>query len=154
MKKILICFIVFVVTGLGSAFLGVPGDATFIVGGVCAFLYLILSRKKGRSSSKKTSAKAHGSSRYSHGSKKDFFDQRNIPRHWTKARACVDGDHDKVTVSEGTATRCYMCGKPFNGIWGDQGIFDGYVCTIHKKWIPRGDYCLKCADEGLINPYE
>lgn len=64
MKKIFICFIVFVVTGIGSAFLGVPGDATFVVGGVCALLYLIFSRKKkdstrGRKSSSSSSSSSH-----------------------------------------------------------------------------------------------
>lgn len=46
MKKILICFLVFVITGIGSAILGVPGDSTFVVGGICAVLYLVFSRKK------------------------------------------------------------------------------------------------------------
>lgn len=54
MKKFLICFFIFVITGIGSAFLGVPGDATFVVGGVCAVLYLIFSRKKGKSTDKRT----------------------------------------------------------------------------------------------------
>ena len=46
MKKLFICFIIFVITGIGSAALGVPGDGTFIVGGICALLYLFFSGKK------------------------------------------------------------------------------------------------------------
>lgn len=46
MKKLFVCFLVFVITGIGSGFLGVPGDATFVVGGICAVLYLVCSRKK------------------------------------------------------------------------------------------------------------
>lgn len=46
MKKIFICFIVFVVTGIASAFVGVPGEITFVIGGICTLLYLLFSRKK------------------------------------------------------------------------------------------------------------
>lgn len=154
MKKFLICLFVFIVTGIGSAFLGVPGDATFVVGGVCALLYLIFSRKKGKSSSSSrgTAARPSKSSSSSYKSTEhiDYFDERNIPNHWVKARACVDGDHDGVTVSRGDATHCFKCGLPFDGEWGDRGVFDGHFCQIHKKWIPRGDYCIKCKNEGLI----
>lgn len=80
----------------------------------------------------------------------DYWNPQNIPSHWVKARACVDGDHDGTTVSGGDATRCFKCGRPFEGSWGDRGVFDGYFCQVHKKWIPRGDYCLKCKNEGLI----
>lgn len=62
MKRIFICFIFFVITGIGSAFLGVPGNATFVVGGVCALLYLICSRKK---SNKNTSSSSSSSNSYS-----------------------------------------------------------------------------------------
>ena len=51
MKKFVICFFVFVITGIASAFIGVPGDATFIVGAICAILYLVFSRKKGNKKS-------------------------------------------------------------------------------------------------------
>lgn len=57
MKKFFICFIIFVVTGLASAFVGAPGEATFVIGGICALLYLIFSRKKRHSSSQKSSQK-------------------------------------------------------------------------------------------------
>ena len=151
MKKFLICFFIFVITGIGSAFLGVPGDATFVVGGVCAVLYLIFSRKKGKSTDKRTTYSSNSSSSSYRSSKAiDYFDERNIPRHWAKARACDNGDHDNVTVSQGDATRCYKCGRPFDGEWGDRGVFDGHFCRVHKKWIPRGDYCIKCKNEGLI----
>ena len=46
MKKFFVCLFVFIITGIGSAILGVPGDATFVVGGICAVLYLVFSRKK------------------------------------------------------------------------------------------------------------
>ena len=46
MKKLFVCFVIFIITGIGSAFLGVPGDATFVVGGICAVLYLVCSSKK------------------------------------------------------------------------------------------------------------
>jgi purine-cytosine permease-like protein len=46
MKKFFVCFFIFVITGIGSAFLSVPGDVTFVVGGICAVLYLVFSRKK------------------------------------------------------------------------------------------------------------
>ncbi len=62
MKKILICFFVFLITGLTSAFLGVPGEATFVVGGICALLYLILSRKKKKSSSHQKASRSSVSS--------------------------------------------------------------------------------------------
>ncbi len=62
MKRIFICFIVFVITGIGSAFLGVPGNATFVVGGVCALLYLIFSRKKKDSNSGRKSSSSYSSS--------------------------------------------------------------------------------------------
>lgn len=152
MKKIFICFIVFVVTGIGSAFLGLPDDATFVIGGLCALLYLIFSRKKKNSNKGRKAAKTSKSSSFGHGSSRsiDYWDQRNIPSHWTKARACVDGDHDDVTVSRGDASHCFKCRRPFDGVWGDRGAFDGYFCQIHKKWIPRGDYCKKCKNEGLI----
>ena len=59
MKKFFICFLIFFITGIGSAFLGLPGDATFIVGGICAFLYLIFSgKKKQRSKNEKEFRKA------------------------------------------------------------------------------------------------
>lgn len=108
------------------------------------------------SSSSYSSSSSSRSSSSSYGSKTetDFFDPRNIPSHWNKARVCVDGEHEHNTVSRGDATRCFKCGKPFDGTWGDRGVFDGYVCTIHNKWIPRGDYCRKCADEGLVKPYK
>ena len=54
MKRILIAFIIFFVTGIGSAFLGVSGDATFIIGGICAFIYLIFFSKKKNSSNTRT----------------------------------------------------------------------------------------------------
>lgn len=152
MKKAVICFFVFVITGLASAFLGVSGDATFVVGGICAILYLIFSRKKRNSNRGRKSASSFKSSSHRNGLSKsiDYFDESNIPSHWTKARACVDGDHDNTTVSRGDASCCYKCGRPFDGVWGDRGVFDGYFCQIHKKWIPRGDYCIKCKNEGLI----
>ena len=46
MKKFFVCFVIFIITGIGSAFLGVPGGATFVVGGICALLYLVFSHKK------------------------------------------------------------------------------------------------------------
>lgn len=46
MKRLIFCIVVFVITGIGSAFIGVPGDVTFVVGGICALLYLIFSGKK------------------------------------------------------------------------------------------------------------
>jgi gas vesicle protein len=46
MKKLFVGFIIFVVTGLASAFLGAPGEATFVIGGICALLYFIFSPKK------------------------------------------------------------------------------------------------------------
>ena len=82
---------------------------------------------------------------------RSYWNQGDIPSHWVKARACVDGDHDDVTVSRGDASRCFKCGRPFEGVWGDRGVFDGYFCQIHKKWIPRGDYCIKCKNEGFIH---
>ena len=62
MKKAVICFFVFVFTGLASAFLGVPGDGTFIVGAICAILYLVFSRKKGnnKSNSSYSSSRSSG----------------------------------------------------------------------------------------------
>lgn len=83
--------------------------------------------------------------------KTDFFDPKNIPNHWVKARACVDGEHEGVTVSHGDATHCFKCGRPFDGVWGDRGVFDGYWCQVHNKWIPRGDFCTKCKESGLIS---
>lgn len=56
MKKFLVCFLIFFITGVGSNFLGVPGDATFVVGGICAVLYLVFSRKKKNSSSSSSSS--------------------------------------------------------------------------------------------------
>ena len=156
MKKFLICLFIFIVTGIGSAFLGVPGDATFVVGGVCALLYLIFSRKKGKSTSSSQGTTVNpvgsGSSTPSNQTSKytDYFDERNIPSHWVKARACDNGDHSGVTVSRGDATHCHACGLPFDGEWGDRGLFDGYFCQIHNKWIARGDHCIKCKNEGLI----
>ena len=152
MKKFFICFVVFLVTGLTAAFLGVSGDATFVIGGICVFLYLIFSRKnKNSNRGKKTANLSKASStRYRSSRSTDYWDQRNIPSHWTKARVCVDGDHDNTTVSRGDASHCYKCGKRFDGVWGDRGLFDGYFCQTHKKWIPRGDYCKRCKDEGFI----
>lgn len=152
MKKFFICFFIFLGTGLGSAFLGVPGDLTFVVGGVCALLYLILSRKKGKSKSPKTSVSPSRASSTSNrpSSHTDYFDPRNIPSHWVKARICIDGHHAKNTISRGDADRCFECGKPFDGEWGDRGVFDGYVCQIHQKWIPGGSYCAQCKNEGYI----
>ena len=62
MKKFFVCFFIFVITGIGSAFLGVPGDVTFVVGGICAVLYLVFSRKKrnNKSSSSYSSSKSSG----------------------------------------------------------------------------------------------
>ena len=158
MKKFLICLFIFIVTGLGSAFLGVPGSATFAVSGICALLYLILSRKKGKSTTSRgatvnSSSSSSNSSSGSHQPAKhtDYFDERNIPSHWVRARACDKGVHGDVTVSQGNATHCFKCGAPFEGEWGDRGMFDGYFCQIHNKWIPRGSYCAKCKNEGLIN---
>ena len=62
MKKLFIGFIIFVVTGLASAFLGSPGEATFVIGGICALLYFIFSPKKSGSTSRGTSQKASLSS--------------------------------------------------------------------------------------------
>ena len=119
MKKFLICFFIFVITGIGSAFLGVPGDATFVVGGVCAVLYLIFARKKVKSTDKRTTYSSNStSSNYRSSKAIDYFDERNIPRHWAKARVCDNGNHDNITVSQGNATRCYKCGRPFDGEWG------------------------------------
>ena len=158
MKKFLICWLIFIVTGIGSAFLGVPGEATFVVGGVCVVLYLIFSRKKDKSTSTSSSSQgtivsperssppSYQTSQYT-----DYFDERNIPSHWAKARACDRGDHNGATVSRGDATHCHVCGQPFEGEWGDRGVFDGYVCKIHGQWIPGGSYCMKCKNEGLIN---
>ena len=157
MKKLFIGFIIFVVTGLASAFLGSPGEATFVIGGICALLYFIFSPKKSGSTSRGTSQKAslsssnNSSAKYRPSKSVDYWDQRNIPSHWAKARVCVDGDHDANTVSKGNASHCYKCGRPFDGVWGDRGVFDGYFCQIHTKWIPRGSYCLKCKNEGLIH---
>ena len=152
MKKFLICFVIFVITGIASAFHGVPGYATFVVGGICALLYFLYSRKKMNSTNKiETGYSSKSSStRYQTSKDTDFWDQRNIPSHWTKARACIEGDHDDVTISRGDASRCFKCGRPFDGVWGDRGVIDGYFCQIHKKWIPRGNYCIKCKNEGLI----
>lgn len=52
MKKLFVCFVIFVITGIVSAFLGAPGEMTFVVGGVCALLYLLCSRKKYKKLSK------------------------------------------------------------------------------------------------------
>ena len=71
MKKFLICFFIFVITGIGSAFLGVPGDATFIIGGICAVLYLVFSREKrnNKSSSSYSSSRSSGYSTKKYSSK-------------------------------------------------------------------------------------
>lgn len=62
MKKLFVCFVIFIITGIGSSILGVPGDATFVVGGICAVLYLVFSRKKrnNKSSSSYTSSRSSG----------------------------------------------------------------------------------------------
>lgn len=150
MKKFFICLVVFVITAIGSALLGVPGNATFVVGGICALLYLIFSRKKRNSKKGRNIAYSSKTSSSGYTKSTNYWDQRNIPSHWTKARACIDGDHDDTTVSRGDASRCFKCGQPFDGVWGDRGVLDGYFCQIHKKWIPRGDYCKRCKNEGLI----
>lgn len=154
MKKFLICLFIFIITGIGSAFLGVPGNATYVVGGVCAFLYLIFSRKNSKSTTSRGStvnSRRSLSSSIQPAKHTDYFDERNIPSYWAKARVCADGDHDAITVSRGNATHCYKCGLPFLGKWGDRGVFDGYFCQIHQKWIPRGSYCAQCKNEGYIN---
>lgn len=56
MKKAVICFFVFVITGLSSAFLGVSGDMTFVIGAICALLYLVFSRKTDNSTKERGSA--------------------------------------------------------------------------------------------------
>lgn len=141
---------------LGKA-IGIAAIGALVVGA-----YKAITDNGSSSSSKSTSSYSSPSSSSSYrssgssgsGTKTDFFDQRNIPSHWTKARACVDGDHDDTTVSKGDASHCFKCGMPFQGTWGDRGVFDGYWCTLHNKWIPRGDYCKKCADEGRVKPYK
>jgi len=45
MKKFFVCFFIFIITGIGSSIHGVPGDAAFVVGGICVVLYLVCSRK-------------------------------------------------------------------------------------------------------------
>ena len=68
MKKFFVCFVIFIITGIGSAFLGVPGGATFVVGGICALLYLVFPHKKGS----KKSSNSYSSSRSSGYSTKKY----------------------------------------------------------------------------------
>ena len=53
MKKFIVCVVIFFVAGVAAAFIGVSGGMTFVIGGICVLLYLILSRKKGSSSNEK-----------------------------------------------------------------------------------------------------
>ena len=62
MKKAVICFFVFVITGLSSAFLGVSGDMTFVIGTISALLYLVFSRKKKDSNRGRNSSSSYSSS--------------------------------------------------------------------------------------------
>ena len=79
MKKFLICFFIFVITGIGSAFLGVPGDATFIIGGICAVLYLVFSREK-RNNNTSSSYSSSSSSSYSTKNSKEKERERERER--------------------------------------------------------------------------
>ena len=62
MKKAVVCFFVFVITGLSSAFLGVSGDMTFAIGAISALLYLVFSRKKKDSNRGRNSSSSYSSS--------------------------------------------------------------------------------------------
>ena len=147
MLRFIICFFVFVLTGVAADEMGSPVSGV-IIGAICAFLvYKLMGKKKSAKPSKSVSS--HGGSRSSHGEETDFFDESNLPSFWVRARAC--DSHDNVTVSKGNATHCFKCGKPFDGSWGDRGVFDGHFCQRHRKWIPLGDHCQQCANEGLIS---
>ena len=75
MKKFFVCFVIFIITGIGSAFLGVQGGATFVVGGICALLYLVFSHKNGN----KKSSNSYSSSRSSGYSTKKYSSE-NVAR--------------------------------------------------------------------------
>lgn len=81
MKKLFIGFIIFIITGLASAFLGVPGEATFVVGGICALLYFIFFRKKGHSSSQKSSLKTSTSFSSYSSSKNGYYAKKYSPEN-------------------------------------------------------------------------
>lgn len=123
---------------------------SFFCCGLPSFAFKVKDDQNKGKAQKEASSSSSGSTKYRPTNYTDFWDERNIPVYWVKARACVDGDHDGTTVSQGNATRCYKCGLPFEGQWGDRGAFDGYFCQQHKKFISRGSYCGECAREGLI----
>lgn len=117
MKKFVICFFVFVITGIASAFIGVPGDATFIVGAICAILYLVFSRKKGnkKSSNSYSSSKSSGYSTRKYSSKDvarllssgnlyacRFEDGSNMTRidAVTRAKIIIRGDNQYMEIPE------------------------------------------------------
>ena len=147
MLRFIICFFVFCLTGVTADEMGSPISGV-IIGAFCAFLVFKLMGKK-KSTKHSTSVPRHNGSRSLYRRRTDFFDESNLPSFWVRARAC--DSHDNVTVSQGNASHCHKCGKRFDGSWGDRGIFDGHFCQRHRKWIPLGDYCQKCANEGLIN---
>lgn len=124
--------------------------ASFVLFGLPSLFFKVKEKEKEVASKASSSSSHHSSTHSSKGT--DYWDPRNIPSHWEKARACIDGDHDGTTASKGNATRCFKCGKPFDGEWGDRGVLDGYFCVRHRQFIARGSYCYKCAQEGLIEP--
>lgn len=150
MLRFIICFLVFCLTGVLADEMGSPVSG-IIVGAVFAFLvFKLMGKNKKKSAKKNTSSSSRNSSSYSSSKRTDFFDESNLPSFWVRARAC--DSHDTVTISRGDATHCHKCGKHFDGSWGDRGVFDGHFCQRHNKWIPLGDYCMKCANEGVVKP--
>ena len=116
------------------------------------------SSSSNSSSSSSSSSKSSSNNYSSSSSLVDFSNPANIPSFWIKVRRCDDQCHQnkakKYCLSDGSATRCAECGHSFEGSWGDRGYWDSYMCKIHMTWIPLGDYCIQCANNGLINLFK
>ena len=151
MKKVFVSFFIFIATGLGSALLGAPGDATFVIGIICAVLYLIFSRKK------KSKGNSSSGTSYAGPTRSSTLGVKGSKKYSSKAVAQLldDGDLYVCRFADGSnMTRIDLVTRArivFRG--GDPYVafpdyFSGEYRLDHGYSQMLGGYCMYVNEGG------